>query len=235
MSGKLEFMKKLSQILEMARQQDNHIEIKEVEEFFEEDHLSEEQMDLVCEYLLSEKVAVIGYVKEAGTIEEIEEEEKHLTQEEQNYLCDYLASLNESRTEDSSMIKYLLKVAEMAQELYCPDIFIGDLIQEGNVSLILALEKYKGAEEEEKILSEIRSAMEVSIAERNETLRRDKSMVGKVQRLDEQLKNLTEEMGRKVSIDELAEHAEITEDEIKSILSLAGEDAPEDEDDCEEE
>lgn len=230
MSGKLEFMNKLAGILEMAAGQENRVELKEVEEYFEEDHLSKEQMDLVCDYLLTEKVAVIGYTKEGGFIEEEKEEDRQLSQEEKNYLCDYLTGLNESRTEDPKMIHYLLKVAEMAQKLYCPEVFIGDLIQEGNISLILALEKYKGAEDEEaKVLEEVSAGMELSIAQRDETLKRDKSMVGKVQKLDEDIKNLTEEMGRKVSIDEVAEHMGVTEDEVKSVLSLAGEDAPEDE------
>ena len=41
--------------------------------------------------------------------------------------------------------------------------------------------------------------------------------------LDESIKKLTEEMGRKVSVDELAEFLGTTEEEIMDVLRLAGE------------
>lgn len=51
-------------------------------------------------------------------------------------------------------------------------------------------------------------------------------MVEKVNDLDEQIKKLSDELGRKVSVDELEEFAGITEDEISNILKLAGEELP---------
>ena len=39
-------------------------------------------------------------------------------------------------------------------------------------------------------------------------------------------KKLSDELGRKVSVDELEEFAGITEDEISNILKLAGEELP---------
>lgn len=51
-------------------------------------------------------------------------------------------------------------------------------------------------------------------------------MVEKVNDLDEQIKKLSDELGRKVSVDELEESAGITEDEISNILKLAGEELP---------
>ena len=54
-------------------------------------------------------------------------------------------------------------------------------------------------------------------------------MVEKVQELDEKIKEITKEMGRKVSVDELADFLQISEDEIARVLQLAGEDLPKDE------
>ena len=44
-------------------------------------------MELVCDYLLSQKVAVKGYVKQGGTVTEKTEEqaEEHYTEEEKRY------------------------------------------------------------------------------------------------------------------------------------------------------
>ena len=45
--------------------------------------------------------------------------------------------------------------------------------------------------------------------------------------LDEAIKTLTEELGRKVTIDELAIYMGLTEDEIEDILKLTGEESEE--------
>jgi DNA-directed RNA polymerase sigma subunit (sigma70/sigma32) len=53
-------------------------------------------------------------------------------------------------------------------------------------------------------------------------------MVEKVYQLDAGIKALTQEMRRKVSIDELALYMGMTEDEIEDFLRLMGEDSEED-------
>lgn len=64
MSDRLEFREKLGGILQKAQGAQNVLSVREVEEYFAEDGLSREQMELVCDYLLSQKVAVKGYVKQ---------------------------------------------------------------------------------------------------------------------------------------------------------------------------
>ena len=70
MAGKLEFRAKLSGVLEFAKSKGGKIALEDVEKYFEDDQLSQEQMDLVCEYLMSQKMVVLGYVKKGGTIKE---------------------------------------------------------------------------------------------------------------------------------------------------------------------
>lgn len=60
MSDRLEFREKLGGILQKAQGAQNVLSVREVEEYFAEDGLSREQMELVCDYLLSQKVAVKG-------------------------------------------------------------------------------------------------------------------------------------------------------------------------------
>ena len=62
MADRIKFQEKLNGIWDMAKSQGGRISLEEVEIYFEEDHLSEEQMNLVCEYLLSQKMAVTGYI-----------------------------------------------------------------------------------------------------------------------------------------------------------------------------
>ena len=68
--------KKLAGVLALAEDQNGKITVDEVEKYFEEDGLSQEQMNLVCDYLLSMKMAVIGYKQAGGTVKEAENEEQ---------------------------------------------------------------------------------------------------------------------------------------------------------------
>lgn len=227
MADKLEFREKLSGILELAKNQGGRIALEEVEKYFEEDGLSKEQTDLVCEYLMSQKMAVTGYVKRGGTIKEKEEEPSVLSQEEQSYIEEYLRDIDQlkgNNIEDARMAYYLPKVIDEAIKLHHPEVFIGDMVQEGSISLMLALNSYAdGKEDESKVLEEVRAGMLALIESQTETRRQDKKMVARVSELDEAIKSMSEEYGRKVAVDEVAERLGITEKEIDDILKLAGE------------
>ena len=204
MAERLEFREKLAGILTLCESQNNITDKATVEAYFAEDNLSAEQMELVFDYLLSKKVIVKGYVKAGGSIKNAENTEEPIryTQEEQNYLNLY----------------------EQAKEMHRADIYIGDLVQEGNMGLMLAMEDH--ADDTEALLSMAKESMQALLESQEETKKQDNRMVEKVNDLDEQIKKLSDELGRKVSVDELEEFAGITEDEISNILKLAGEELP---------
>ncbi len=247
MADKLEFKSKLGEILEIANEKNNRIKSEEVEKFFEDDHLNEEQMTLVFDYLLSQKIAVVGYKKTGGVIKSGKEEEPY-SLEEEKYLKTYLSDLSsiplekvgeldalyERAIEGDAVSKaritelYLGKVVEIGKELRNPQVFIGDLIQEGNVSLMVALEQLESVQEAKSFLeSEIRQGMQMLIEETSELKNRDQKMVQKVEHLDSEITKLKEDKGREITIEELALHMEIDETEIMEILKLVGEDAEE--------
>ena len=115
MADRLQFKEKLAGVLALAEDQNGKITVDEVEKYFEEDGLSQEQMNLVCDYLLSMKMAVIGYKQSGGTVKEAENEEQQpLSPDEQKYVEEYLRSLgdmNEETPEEVRMAYYLPKVA----------------------------------------------------------------------------------------------------------------------------
>ena len=133
MADRLQFKEKLAGVLALAEDQNGKITVDEVEKYFEEDGLSQEQMNLVCDYLLSMKMAVIGYKQAGGTVKEAENEEQQpLSPDEQKYVEEYLRSLgdmNEETPEEVRMAYYLPKVVEEAVRLHHPEVFIGDMIQ----------------------------------------------------------------------------------------------------------
>ena len=128
--------------------------------------------------------------------------------------------------EEVRMAYYLPKVIEEAIKMHHPDIFIGDMIQEGSISLMLALNATgEGKEDEAKIMEEVRAGIQTLIESQTETKRQDKKMVERVSELEETIQNMKEEFGREVSAEEVAERLGVTEEELGDILKLAGEDS----------
>lgn len=225
MAERLEFREKLAGILTLCESQNSITDKATVEAYFAEDNLSAEQMEFVFDYLLSKKVIVKGYVKAGGSIKNAENTEEPIryTQEEQDYLNLYEQDLKGLR--DGDPLKELLPaILTMAKEMHRADIYIGDLVQEGNMGLMLAMEDH--ADDTEALLSMAKESMQALLESQEETKKQDNRMVEKVNDLDEQIKKLSDELGRKVSVDELEEFAGITEDEISNILKLAGEELP---------
>ena len=137
------------------------------------------------------------------------------------YLID-IEKLAQQTEAELTLAYYLPKVVEEAVKLHMPGIFIGDVIQEGNVSLMLYLGEHKKATEAE-VLEQVRAGIRVMLESHTEEKRHDKKMVERVNDLDETIKSMKEEYGRKVSVDEVAERMGITEDTVEDILKLAGE------------
>ena len=248
MEERAEFLNRLGGLLTLAKEKGNQITIEEVENYFSDIEFTEEQMELVFDYLLSQKVVVKGYIKVSSS--ETEEEELQLTEEEEAYLREYMNDLKAfakvSEAEKNSLYAnalqgnqsakdrlieiYLKEVVQIAKEMYHKDIFLGDMIQEGNVGLILGVDMLTDvASAHGTITEQIRQGMQMLIEEYTEVHNQGKNMVEKVTRLDESIKALTEEMGRKVSIDELAVYMGMTEEEIEDILRLTGEESEESE------
>ena len=246
MNDKARFLEKLSGLLALAKGQESRITIEEVKAYFSEDALTEEQMELVFDYLLAQKISVIGYVKM-----DIGEEEKEVeyTEEEMAYLKEYemdLQAISQATPEELEELYrqamdgeevaknrlvevYLKDVVEIAKQMYEPEVFLGDLIQEGNLGLVLGVEMLTSvqtvAQARDIITRQIRQSIQMLLEEQNELNSRDKKMVEKVQALDEAITALTEELGRKVTIDELAIYMGMEIEEIEDILKLTGEES----------
>lgn len=228
MEDRLEFLDKLNALLDLAGSHGQKLTISQVQEFFGQISLTEKQMEMVYEYLMTQKVTVVGYKipeKETGRAEKAEP--VRLSAEEQAYVEDYLAQLTQmpEGDEEARLAYYLPKVVEEAVKLHHPDVFIGDMIQEGSMNLMLAIAD--GDKTEEHIMEAVRAGIQVLAESQAETKRQDERMAARVAELEETIKGMTEEFGRKVSVDEVAERLGITETEVNNILKLAGEEVKE--------
>lgn len=258
MSDQLQFQRKLAELLKTAQSQNMRVTKDEIHRYFAEDGLNEEQMLLVYDYLLSQKIIVAGYMKNIEPAGYSEEERKYL----QDYESDLKAVKEETPGErqilfaaaaqgdasaKSRLIElYLPVVVETAKQMRREEFYIGDLVQEGNVSLLLAMDMLAEMREEPGrtpdlrdvpagvdafskeadcfVREEIRQGILAMLEEQEELKRRDHKMEQQVNDLDDALHRMADERGRAVTLDELAEYVQMSTDEILDIMKLAGED-----------
>jgi RNA polymerase primary sigma factor len=119
----------------------------------------------------------------------------------------------------------LRNVIKIAKEYRNKGVTLEDLIQEGNIALMDALEHLQEFEKEtirEQIIQYIRNFIEAVINEEKESSRFENSIVDRTDFLNNAAKEVAEDLGRNADIHELAVYTKLSEKEIKDILSMSG-------------
>ena len=230
------FAKTLEQIRKQAKEQGNCIEREQVEQAFVSLSLSKEQLDLVFDYLEKHKI---------GIGEPVDPDE-YLSEEEINYLEEYqkelalLEKVSEGEKEaitlsamagEAQALKkliniYLPQVVEIAKLYSGQGVFLEDLIGEGNVALTIGVTMLgclEHAKEAEGMLGKmIMDAMEDYINENMAEEDKDKKVLSKVKKVARKAKELSEELRRKVTVEELSAETGMSENAIREAMQLSG-------------
>ena len=117
----------------------------------------------------------------------------------------------------------LATVAEIAKDYRGKGVTLGDLIQEGNVGLMMAISDYseKHGDFNEYIKESITNTLETVINSQINSERINQRLADKLNHLDAVTKDLSEKLGRVPEISELAEAMSITEDEASHLLKTS--------------
>ena len=229
------FQQKLTEVCELGEKNGKVLKPEQIKECFGELDLDKSQL-----------IKILQYLKLKGISEE-KEEKVPLTAEEEAYLKEYLEGLEEQEQGERSAEelfeliskgdalaqaelsqKYLRAAAEMAVEMNCEEIFIADLIQEANISLLMALGEEEPEEKDEKwLLGRIRCGIRHAIEEQTQRKFEDDYLVAKVEKLEAAVRELTEDEedeSSKFSVEELAIILDMDEEEIRDVLRLTGDD-----------
>lgn len=245
MKEKIIFREMLNEIKILADKKGNRITKEEIKELFKNAHLEEEHYTLIYEYLDSQKIQVQDFQpqKDDLQVKAAEEAEK---EEEDAYVAMYLKDLENvvSVTEEeelnlferaaagddlakASLIEqYLHTVYQLSRNYSNHKIPLADIIQEGNVGLMLAahdMGKKQNLNEYRAYLNgKIEDAIQDAVREQEVLSEMDEEMAVRVNHLSEAVQNLELDLEHKVSLDELSAYLEMPVDEIKDVLRMAG-------------
>ncbi len=230
------FARTLEQVKELAAGQGGWIGEEEVQEAFAPLGLSGEQLQMVYDYLVKHKIGIGAPVNP----------DDYLTEEEKNYLQNYLDELV-SLPKATPGEKEAITLSAMAGDLdaqgqlaifYLPDVVevarlysgqcvpLEDLIGEGNlaltagVSMLGALER---TDEAQGMLGKMMmDAMEELIQQQQTAEKADQKMTRRINKVLEAARSLSEELHRKVTVEELAQEAKLSEKAIREAVRLSG-------------
>lgn len=163
---------------------------------------------------------------DARCLEEYREYMKILPTEKPDEKAQLLASYG---CGDTSVLErltqlYLPDILAYARRIYRNDIFIGDLIQEGNLGILTVFpEDIPETDGDIWMKTQIYSHMNQWLEEQTEQKIHDNYMVEKVRKLEAAIREISDDDNQKFSIEELSAYLDMDEDEIRAVLNLTGE------------
>ena len=236
-------MERLKTLTETARKNKNVLEKKEVADAFQDIPMNVENMEKIYSYLENNNIDVIGVMDES-----IEEEKIDLSLPDGISIDDpvrmYLKEIGKvpllSADEEIALAKRMeegdeeakKKLAEANLRLVVSiakrDVGRGmqflDLIQEGNMGLIKAVEKFdwsKGYKFSTYATWWIRQAITRAIADQARTIRIPVHMVETINKLSRVKRQLVQELGRDPSPEEIAKEMGIPVSKVREISKVA--------------
>lgn len=226
----------LQTLVKAARKNRGMITQDQLTKATEDLNLTDEQMQKVREYLLKNDIG----------IDEPLDFEARATEDDANYLEQYkemVAALDQPSDDEMDAIKiqamagepeaqkklaeYMLpKVIDIARLYAGQGVYMEDLIGAGNEALVRGtklLGPLDGPQEVEPDLAQrIMGAMEDLVAANLDDYSADDSAVQLANRVKEKADELSKDLRRKVTVEELAAEGDLTEDEILDAIRITG-------------
>ncbi len=251
----VKFIEKLQELLSIAKKKKNVLEYQEINDFFHDMELDVEQFEKILDFLESNNIDVLRISDDDDDIliddeEEVEVENIDLTVPDGISIEDpvrmYLKEIGKvpllSAEEEIELAKRmelgdqeakkqlaeanLRLVVSIAKRYVGRGMLFLDLIQEGNLGLIKAVEKFdyrKGYKFSTYATWWIRQAITRAIADQARTIRIPVHMVETINKLIRVSRQLLQELGREPSPEEIAEEMSMPVDRVREILKISQE------------
>lgn len=236
MNKEMIFAKTLEQVRKLAKEQGNCVSEEQVREAFSELELEEGQLEMVFDYLTKHKV---GIGEPANLDDFLCDEDKDYLQnyldelevipsyQEGEVLAHTISAMAGDVTAQKLLVEIHLKdVVEIAKLYAGQGVFLEDLIGEGNLALAFGtsmLGSIENPKEAEGMLAKmIMDAMEEYIADNVSNEKIDQKIVDKVNKVSEKARELSEDLQRKVTVEELSQETGMSEKFILDAVRMSG-------------
>jgi len=236
MNREVLFAKTLEEVRALAKEQGNCVSEEQVKDAFAALDLDNDQLQMVFDYLVKHKVGIGQPV----------DPDEYLTEEERDYLQDYLdeiaqlpsytqgekeactisAMAGDMDAQNRLVEMYLPAVIDVAKLYAGQGVLLEDLIGEGNLALAFGtgmLGSLETPAEADGMLGKmIMDAMEEYIQEHAANEKADLKIADKVNKVTEKAKVLSEELHRKITVQELAEETGMSVKYIEEAVRMSG-------------
>ncbi len=230
------FLKRLKETAGKAAENGNKITEEELKEAFADLELDEKQMTQVRDFLKSKGVGI----GEPLPLEEV------ISEEEMNHLKEYeemidsieipsdnvmdaikLSAMAGERDAQQRLAEYSLrKVVDIARLYAGQEVFMEDLIGAGNEALLIAVTQLAPLEKPDEVDGylgrRIMDAMEDLIAMNLDEKAAEKAVEERVNLVADRARELAQELGRKVSVHEVAAEYEMDPEDVREAVRLSG-------------
>lgn len=253
------FEERLKELLTIAKKKRNVLEYQEINDFFADLALEEDQFDKILETLEQNGIDVLRITED----DEVDDEEIILTEEDEVDVENIDLSVPDGISIEDPVRMYLKEIGkvpllsaeeeiELAKKMEMGDQeakkrlaeanlrlvvsiakrYVGrgmlflDLIQEGNLGLIKAVEKFdyrKGYKFSTYATWWIRQAITRAIADQARTIRIPVHMVETINKLIRISRQLLQELGREPTPEEIAEQMNMPVERVREILKISQE------------
>ncbi len=125
------------------------------------------------------------------------------------------------RVRDRLAEGHLRRVVELAKEYAGRGVLMADLIQEGNMALLMAMESFSGGDFGVHVTKEICSAMDAAIAEQTGQEDTGSYLASQANAMMNATEELVEELGREATLEEVAKRMNLSEEMTKDIMKIS--------------
>ena len=244
MAGQTEFLQAIQELERLGETNGNQLSMEEINSYFSDMKLEEKQLDFICNYFESHHIYITNRVQrfeeEIGD-EEIPNKEDPMDAEIVAFYLKEMEKANSLSGEQERVIARKLvsgddtarnllieanlsRAVEIAKEYEGRGLLLSDLIQEGNIGLMVAVNEFEpDIDKDFHTFSEkmIRKHLEETLEEYHSSTRSAVKMANRVNEMNDIATAFAKEYEREAKPSEIAERMGITEEEVRELMKVS--------------